>query len=80
MEGLVLYWVPVIVMLKLKFVRLPGFAATVNVNIAGVDAEAFRTVLDPRFQLHVKTDVAFDGFQALVAMVNVSGTLPEFLM
>ena len=72
------YCVPVIVMLKLKFVRLAGLAATVNVNIAGIDADAFRTVLDPRFQLNVSTEVALDGLQALVAMVSVSGTLPEF--
>ncbi len=44
---------PVNVTSQLKFVRLPVFAAAVNVRVAWIDAPAFRTVFW-RFQDNVR--------------------------
>lgn len=38
------YWVPVIVTSQLKVVRLPVFAAAVNVNVAWIICPAAKTV------------------------------------
>jgi len=64
---------------QLNVVRLPVFAAAVNVSVAWIDAPAFRTVFC-RFQLKVKYVLALAGFQLPVVIVSVSGTLPVFLM
>ena len=37
------YWVPVNVTLQLKVVRLPVFAAAVNVSVAEIDCPALKT-------------------------------------
>ena len=62
-----------------KVVRLPVFAAAVNVNVAWVDAPAFKMVFC-RFQVSVSEELALVGVQLFVVMVSVSGMLPVFLM
>ena len=70
---------PVSVTSQLNVVRLPVFAAAVKVRVACTDAPAFRTLFW-RFQVNVKEELALVGVQLFVVMVNVSGTLPVFLM
>src|SRR5665647_298585 len=75
----VVYCVPVSVTSQLNVVMLPGFAAAVNVNVAWIDAPAFRTVFC-RFQVSVSEEPAPLGVQLFVVIVSVSGMLPVFLM
>ena len=75
----VVYWVPVKVTSQPKVVRLPVFAAAVNVNVAWVDPPAFKMVFC-RFQVSVRQELALVGAQLFVVMVSVSGTFPVFLM
>jgi hypothetical protein len=71
--------VPVSVTSQLKVVRLPVFAAAVSVRVAWIEAPAARTVLC-RFQVNVSEEPAPLETQLLVDIVNVSATLPVFLM
>jgi hypothetical protein len=52
--------VPVNATSKLKVVNEPVFNAAVNVNVACIDAPAFRTVFC-RFQFRVSEEVALVG-------------------
>ena len=69
---------PVSVTSQLNVVMVPVFAAAVNVRVAWIEAPAVSTV-PPRFQVNVSEEPAPVGVQLLVAMVNVSATLPVFL-
>jgi len=69
----------VIVTLQLKVVIDPQFDAAVNVSTAGIDCPAGRIVFC-WFHVRVSEEVALVGFQLVVVMVSVSGTLPVFLM
>src|SRR5665647_1899619 len=75
---LIVYCVPVSVTSQLNVVMLPVFAAAVNVNVAWIDASAFRTVFC-RFHVNVSEEPAPLGVQLVVVIVSVSGTLPVFL-
>ena len=66
-------------MLQLKFVRLPVLDATVNVNVAWIDCPAFKTEFS-RFHDRFSEELALGGFQLLMVMDNISGTVPVFLM
>ncbi len=68
-----------IVTLQLKVVRLPVFAAAVNVSVAWIDCPAVRTVFC-RFHVSVSDVLALVGFQLFAVIVSVSGTFPVFLM
>jgi hypothetical protein len=63
--------VPVSVTSQLKVVRLPVFAAAVNVRVAWIDASAFRTVFF-RFHVSVSEVLALVGLQLFTLMVSVS--------
>jgi hypothetical protein len=71
--------VPVSVTSQLKVVRIPVFDAAVKVNVAWIDAPAFRTALC-RFHVNVSEEPALVGVQLFVDIVSVSGTLPVFFM
>ena len=68
---------PVMIMLKLKFVRLSVFEAAVSVSIAEIDWLGFRTVFW-RFQVRVSTELAVVGTQLPVVIVSVTGSVPVF--
>ena len=68
--------VPVIVMVKLKFVTLPVDEAAVSVNIAAVDAPAAKGA-PALSQLKVKTLLA-PALQPEDPMLNVNGWFPVF--
>jgi hypothetical protein len=58
---------------------LPVFAAAVNVNVAWVDAPAFRIAFC-RFQVNASEELASLGAQLFVVIVRVSAMFPVFLM
>jgi hypothetical protein len=66
-------------MSKLKLFKLPAFAATVKVRVAGVTEPAAKTV-PASFHVKLKYEVAVGGFQLEVVMLSVSAVLPVFLM
>ena len=70
---------PVNVTSKLKVVKLPVFDAAVSVRVAWTDAPAARTVFC-RFHDNVRYVLALAGLQLFAVIVNVSATLPAFLM
>ena len=64
---------------QLKVVRLPVSGAAVRVSVAWIDCPALRIVFC-WFQVNVRVELAFVGFQLFALIVNVSGTLPVFFM
>ena len=75
----VVYCVPVSVTSQLNVVMVPVFDAAVKVSVAWIDTPAFKTVFC-RFQVNVSEESAPVGVQLFVVIVNVSATLPVFLM
>jgi hypothetical protein len=66
-------------MLRLKVERDPVSWAAFSVNVAVTTAPAAKTV-PSLFHDRVKTESAEAGFHVVAAMLNVSATLPVFLM
>jgi hypothetical protein len=73
-----IYAVPVITMFRLKLVRMLKLAAVVRVRFAEVILFGASTVFW-RFQTQVIELLMVEGDQLVLAKLNVSGVVPEFL-
>ncbi len=66
-------------MLKLKAVREPALADEVKVSVA--ETEVFGVSTEPAlFQVTMRKEFAFEGTQADVIMLSVTGTVPAFFI